>query len=190
MQDDMVAELKAAGTSLPPTAIEAAPANYGHNDGSDRPQALEEVEDFSSTSRAAASKQTTPLVAAKKRPAPSQAPPAKRGKVGGRTGGKGKKKPGRPAATSAKGGAKRPTRTRLSISDFDGVTQVGVHFRREGGGEREESGFHQSIRVHVYVLTVCKRSTFLSSLGSLPGGVSLPSWVGYFVTKSTRHSSA
>ena len=124
MQDDMVAELKAAGSSIPVRANETVSTDSSRRGSSDRPQTLGGLEDLSYTPRAAASKQVTPLSDAKKRPGPSQAPPAKRGKVGGRAGGKGRKKPGRPAATSMKGGAKKPARTRLSISDFDGVTQV------------------------------------------------------------------
>ena len=135
MQDEMVAELKAAGAR---GGLEAAiRTESGVTDtavieggGSVRSQILEGFEDLASTPRAAASKQVTPMSGAKKKPGPPAAPSAaKRGRVGGKAGGgggrKGRKKPGRPAAASMKTGAKKPTtRTRLSISDFDGVAQV------------------------------------------------------------------
>lgn len=146
MQDEMVAELKAAGSSLPPepggleergvsgTAVRERSA--AHGDGVFWGQALEGFEDLAATPRAAALKQMTPASSAKKKPtsgghgAPSSSSSsAKRGRVGGKGGGGGgkrRRKPGRPAASggSKSGGAKKPTRTRLSISDFDGVAQV------------------------------------------------------------------
>ena len=145
----MVAELKAAGSGLPPppppvdpSALEAAAApmrESGVTDAAGREgstgaiwsQALEGFEDLAATPRAAALKQMAPAVssAAKKKPVsggqggtPSTS--AKRGRGGG---GKGKRRPGRPAGSgggSKSGGAKKPTRTRLSFSDFDGVAQV------------------------------------------------------------------
>ena len=146
MQDEMVAELKAAGSSLPePGGPEAAAmtesgvADTAVNESSgagsggvprSQAQALEGFEDLAATPRAAALKQMTPVSSAKKKPvsggasAPSS---AKRGRVGGKAGGgggKGRRRPGRPPAGGSKTGAKKPTRTRLSISDFDGVTQV------------------------------------------------------------------
>jgi hypothetical protein len=151
MQDEMVAELKAAGSGLPPepsglepaaTVKESGLADAAVREGSAAAsgvvwsQALEGFEDLAATPRAAALKQMTPAAAvssaAKKKPvsggqggAPSS---AKRGRVGGKAGGggKGKRRPGRPAGSggSKTGGAKKPTRTRLSFSDFDGVTQV------------------------------------------------------------------
>ena len=153
MQDEMVAELKAAGSGLPPplpvdpSGLEAAAApmrESGVTDAAGREgsagvvwsQALEGFEDLAATPRAAALKQMAPAVssAAKKKPVsggqggtPSTS--AKRGRVGGKGGGggKGKRRPGRPAGSgggSKSGGAKKPTRTRLSFSDFDGVAQV------------------------------------------------------------------
>ena len=148
MQDEMVAELKAAGSSLPESGgLEAAAmtesgvADTAVNESSgagsggiSRSQALEGFEDLAATPRAAALKQMIPVSSTKKKPvsgghsAPSS---AKRGRVGGKAGGggggggrKGRRKPGRPAAGGSKAGAKKPTRTRLSISDFDGVGQV------------------------------------------------------------------
>ena len=158
MQDEMVAELKAAGSGLIPesgglgagpmiesgvadAAVRESSASGGTSSGgggvSSWSQALEGFEDLAAIPRAAALKQITPATssAAKKKPisghtAPSSSSSAKRGRVGGKTGGggggKGKRRPGRPPGTgrSKTGGAKKPTRTRLSISDFDGVTQV------------------------------------------------------------------
>ena len=129
MQDEMVAELKAAGSSVPVEGGRSETTLAGESGftdtGSGRYQAG--LEEWLPNQRAAALKQTTPhSSAAKKRPGPSQGPPAKKGRVGGaKGGGRGRKKQGKPAANSMKGGrAKKPARTRLSISDFDGVSQV------------------------------------------------------------------
>ena len=145
MQDEMVAELKAAGSSLPgpetaATVIEGGGTDTAVNESSGgvfKSQILEGFEDLAATPRAAALKQVTPASGAKKKPGPPSsgghgAPSsAKRGRVGGKAGGggggrKGRRKPGRPAGGGSMktGGAKKPTRTRLSISDFDGVAQV------------------------------------------------------------------
>lgn len=131
MQDDMVAELKAAGSSLPGDGLEPVSAmdsgltDVTVHDRSVKLHPHESLDDLDSTPRAASLRQAAPLSSgAKKRPFASQPPPAKRGRFGGRAAGKGRKKQGKPAATSMKGGAKKPTRTRLSLSDFDGVTQV------------------------------------------------------------------
>ena len=142
MQDEMVAELKAAGSNLLETSrcetaavMESGVTDIAVNESSAgifKSQVLEGFEDLAATPRAAALKQSTPISGAKKKPGPPAvsgghgAPSsAKRGRVG-RKGGKGRRKPGRPAggASTKTGGAKKPTRTRLSISDFDGVAQV------------------------------------------------------------------
>ena len=137
MQDEMVAELKAAGSSVPGggglgpvSAKESSFTDTVVHDWSVKSHGSEDLDEMDSTPKAAASRQVSSLnSSAKKRPVSSQPPPAKRGRVGGKPAGKGRKKPGRPAASSMKGGAKKPTRTRLSISDFDGVTQVRIQFR-------------------------------------------------------------
>lgn len=135
MQDDMVAELKAAGSSLPGdglepvSAIDSGLTGTTVHDRSVKLQQHELLDDLDLAPRAASLRQAAaapPSSGAKKRPVASQPPPAKRGGFGGRAAGKGRKKQGKPAATSMKGGAKKPTRTRLSLSDFDGVTQVHV----------------------------------------------------------------
>lgn len=131
MQDDMVAELKAAGSSLPGDGLEPVSAMESSftdatvHDKSGKLQPYEVSDDFDYTPRAVSLRQAAPLSSgAKKRPVSSQPPPAKRGRVGGRAAGKGRKKAGKAAATSMKSGPKKTTRTRLSLSDFDGVTQV------------------------------------------------------------------
>ena len=133
MQDDMVAELKAAGSTLPGDGLEPVSVmdsgltDMTAHDRSVKLQPYESLDDLDSTPRATSLRQAAPpSSAAKKRPVASQPPPAKRGRFGGRPAGKGRKKQGKPAATSMKGGAKKPTRTRLSLSDFDGVTQVWI----------------------------------------------------------------
>lgn len=144
MQDDMVAELKAAGSSLPEgghfeTAAMmdtdvAMTDNAGSGSFKSR-AALDGFEDLALTPRAVTLKQGTPLSGAKKKPGPPGG--VKRGsRVGGRTGSgeaggggrKGRKKPGRPAGASMKSGNKKPTRTRLSVSDFDGIQVISSRY--------------------------------------------------------------
>ena len=132
MQDDMVAELKAAGSSLPGDGLEQVSAMESGftdvvtvQDKSAKLHPHELLDEWDSTPRAASLRQAAPPSSgARKRPVSSQPPPAKRGRFGRRAAGNGRKKQSRTAATSMKGGAKKTTRTRLSLSDFDGVAQV------------------------------------------------------------------
>lgn len=138
MQDEMVAELKAAGSSVAGGVVggmagDGADTTFAANSGytevaSCKSQATADgMQEWSLPSRASVSKPTASFSSsAKKRPGNSQ---AKRGRVGGRGGGKGRRRQSRTAGNSiGKGGrAKKPTRTRLSISDFDGVSQVLVY---------------------------------------------------------------
>ena len=133
LQDDIVAELKAIGgnvESIPSSSddIPSVPHTVSSTSfqlaDSTRERTMPSVDEFNTSPFFSVEKQQ-PTPTAKARLPPAQKKKGSGRKGGSGKGGRGRRKGGRPAAVQKPSGKK--TTTRLSLSDFDIITQVCIY---------------------------------------------------------------